>query len=141
RPGPTLVEIPADMWNAEVPGAIEYRPTRRALIAPDPEAVDRAAEALLAARMPLIYAGQGVHYAKAWPELRQVAELLEAPVTTSLEGKSAFPENHPLSLGSGGKTLPLAVAMHVREADVIFGVGASFTPTSYGIAFPTAGKT
>ena len=64
--------------------------------------VDKAAEALLDARMPLIYAGQGVHYAKAWPELKQVAELLEAPVTTSLEGKSAFPENHPLALGSGG---------------------------------------
>lgn len=140
RPGPTLVEIPADMWNAEVPGELDYRPTQRAVIAPDPRAVEAAAEALLAARMPIIYAGQGVHYAKAWPELRQVAELLEAPVTTSLEGKSAFPENHPLSLGSGGKTLPLAVERHVKESDLIFGVGASFTPTNYGIVFPTAGK-
>src|SRR5690606_11752359 len=141
RPGPTLVEIPADMWNADVPGQIDYRATRRALIAPDPQAVERAADALLNARMPMIYAGQGVHYAKAWEELRQVAELLEAPVTTSLEGKSAFPENHPLSLGSGGKSLPLAVAAHVRDSDVVLGVGASFTPTNYGIAFPTQGKT
>jgi acetolactate synthase-1/2/3 large subunit len=99
RPGPTLVEIPADLWNAEVPGELEYRPTRRALSAPDTQSVDAAAGALLAARLPLIYAGQGVHYAKAWPELKELAELLEAPVTTSLEGKSAFPENHALSLG------------------------------------------
>src|SRR6185436_19824909 len=70
RPGPTLVEIPADMWNADVPGEVEYRPTRRALSAPDAKSVDAAAEALLAARLPLIYAGQGVHYAKAWPELK-----------------------------------------------------------------------
>ncbi|HEY3518118.1 MAG TPA: thiamine pyrophosphate-requiring protein [Gammaproteobacteria bacterium] len=140
RPGPTLVEIPADLWNAEVPGEIEYRATRRALSAPDAQSVDAAAEALLAARLPLIYAGQGVHYAKAWPELKELAELLEAPVTTSLEGKSAFPENHVLSLGSGGRTMPRAVAMHVEEADLVFGIGASFTPTSYGIRFPTKGK-
>ena len=140
RPGPTLVEIPADMWNAEVPGEIEYRATRRILTAPDARSVDAATEALLAARLPLIYAGQGVHYAKAWPELKELAELLEAPVTTSLEGKSAFPENHALSLGSGGRTLPRAVATHVAEADLVFGVGASFTPTSYGIRFATKDK-
>ncbi|RPI63508.1 MAG: hypothetical protein EHM50_02195, partial [Lysobacterales bacterium] len=140
RPGPALVEIPADLWNVEVPGEIEYRPTRRIRSAPDAQSVDAAAEALLAARLPLIYAGQGVHYAKAWPELKELAELLEAPVTTSLEGKSAFPENHALSLGSGGRTLPRAVAMHVAEADLVFGVGASFTPTSYGIRFPTKDK-
>jgi acetolactate synthase-1/2/3 large subunit len=110
------------------------------LSAPDARDVDAAAEALLAARLPLLYAGQGVHYAKAWPELKEVAELLEAPVTTSLEGKSAFPENHALSLGSGGRTLPRAVAMHVAESDLVFGIGASFTPTSYGISFPAKGK-
>jgi acetolactate synthase I/II/III large subunit len=141
RPGPCLIEIPADMWTTEVPGAIDYRATRRVLSAPDPQSVDKAAEALLAARLPLLYAGQGVHYAKAWSELKEVAEVLEAPVTTSLEGKSSFPENHALSLGSGGKTLPRAVAMHVAEADLVFGIGASFTPTNYGIRFPQKGKT
>jgi acetolactate synthase I/II/III large subunit len=141
RPGPCLVEIPADLCTVDVPGGVEYRATRRMLSAPDPQSVEKAAEALLAARAPLIYAGQGVHYAKAWSELKALVELLEAPVTTSLEGKSAFPENHPLSLGSGGKTLPRAVAMHVAAADVVFGVGASFTPTSYGIRFATANKT
>jgi acetolactate synthase-1/2/3 large subunit len=141
RPGPCLIEVPADMWTAEAPGAVEYRVTRRVLSAPDPQSVDAAAVALIDAERPLLYAGQGVHYAKAWPELKAVAELLEAPVTTSLEGKSAFPENHALSLGSGGRSLPRAVATHVAEADVVFGIGASFTPTNYGIRFPTKDKT
>ena len=89
--------------------------------------------------MPLIYAGQGVHYAQAWNELRQVAELLEAPVCTSMEGKSAFPETHPLALGAGGNTSSRALATHVRESDVVFGVGVSFSP-GYSIRWPTAGK-
>lgn len=141
RPGPVLLEIPTDMWNEEVPGPIEYTKTRRILTAPDPASVDAAAAALIEAKRPVLYAGQGVHYARAWAELKQLAELLEIPVTTSLEGKSAFPETHPLSLGSGGVAMPRSVFQHVQDADVIFGAGASFTPTSFGIRFPASGKT
>lgn len=141
RPGPVLIEIPGDMWNVEVKGEIEYRPGRRITSAPDPKAVDAAAAALIAAKRPMIYAGQGVHYAKAWNELKAVAELLEAPVTTSLEGKSAFPETHPLSMGSGGVAMPRAVAAYVEESDLVFGAGASFTATGFGIRFPTKNKT
>jgi acetolactate synthase I/II/III large subunit len=140
RPGPVLIEVPGDMWNVEVPGTIDYKPTRRILSAPSHKDVDAAAEALVNAKRPLIYAGQGVHYARAWPELKAVAELLEAPVTTSLEGKSAFPEAHPLSLGSGGVSMPRAVFEHVQDADVVFGAGASFTATGFGIRFPTKDK-
>src|SRR5690606_15444971 len=68
RPGPVLLEIPGDMWDAEVPTPIDYKPSRRALTAPDAKSVDEAAAALIAAERPLIYAGQGVHYAKAWAE-------------------------------------------------------------------------
>lgn len=141
RPGPVLVEIPADVWEEEAPGVDEYVPSRRARSAPETDAVDAAAAVLVAAERPLIYAGQGVHHARAWTQLRELAELLEAPVTTSLEGKSTFPETHPLSLGSGGVAMPRAVFEHVRDADVVFGVGASFTATAFGIRFPTAGKT
>ena len=137
RPGPVLIEVPGDMWNQEIKGEIDYKPTRRILSAPNPADVDAAAAKLIAAKRPLIYAGQGIHYAKAWPELKAVAELLESPVTTSLEGKSAFPETHALSLGSGGVAMPKAVFQHVQEADVIFGAGASFTATGFGIRFPT----
>jgi acetolactate synthase-1/2/3 large subunit len=140
RPGPCLIEVPGDMWNVEVPGNIEYKKTRRVLSAPSHADVDAAAAALIEAKRPLIYAGQGVHYAKAWPELKAVAEILEAPVTTSLEGKSSFPENHPLSLGSGGVAMPRAVFQHVQDADVVFGAGASFTATGFGIRFPTKDK-
>jgi acetolactate synthase-1/2/3 large subunit len=141
RPGPVLIEVPTDIWNLEVEGSIDYKPTRRVLSAPSEKDVDQAAAALIAARRPLIYAGQGIHYARAWPELKKIAELLEAPVTTSLEGKSAFPETHPLSLGSGGVAMPKAVHQHVQDADVVLGAGASFTATSFGIRFPAAGKT
>jgi acetolactate synthase-1/2/3 large subunit len=68
--------------------------------------------------------------------LRQVAELLGAPVTTSLGGKSSFPEDHPLSLGSGGLAVPRPVRHFLDNADVIFGVGCSFTETNFGVAMP-----
>jgi thiamine pyrophosphate-dependent acetolactate synthase large subunit-like protein len=100
----------------------------------------QAAETLVNAARPVLYAGQGVHYAKAWSQLRQLAELLEAPVTTSLQGKSAFPEDHPLSLGSGGRSLPKPVHHFLQNSDVIFGIGCSFANTNYGIKFPS-GKT
>src|SRR5438874_12868662 len=105
RPGPVLVEFPTDILrDGEVPDALvaEYTKTPRLRSGPDPQSVAKIAEALVAAQRPVIVAGQGVHYGKAWPQLQTLAELLEAPVMTTLPGKSAFPENHPLSLGSGG---------------------------------------
>jgi acetolactate synthase I/II/III large subunit len=141
KPGPVLIEIFREIWGAEFVGELDYEPTTRAVYAPAPAAIDAAAVALVAAERPLIYAGQGVHYAGAWAELRQLAELLESPVTTSLNGKSAFPEDHPLALGSGGLAMPGPVFRHVQDADVILGAGASFTSTAFGIQFPTRGKT
>ena len=140
RPGPALVEFPTDLLDEEVPGTFDYRPTPSVRVGPDPDAVRDAAEALVAAERPVIYAGQGVHYAEAWSELKQLAELLEAPVTTSLDGKSAFPENHPLSLGNGGRSMPEPVHVFVQNADVIFGIGCSFTRTNFGLTMPE-GKT
>ena len=140
RPGPALVEFPTDILDEEVPGPFDYRPTPSVRVGPDPDAVHAAAEALVAAERPVIYAGQGVHYAQAWPELKQLAELLEAPVTTTLDGKSAFPENHPLSLGNGGRSMPEPVHVFVQNADVIFGIGCSFTRTNFGLTMPE-GKT
>ena len=140
RPRPVLVEIPTDVLAEEFPGTLSYRPTARLRTAPDPTAVAEVAAVLVAAERPVIYAGQGVHYAQAWRQLRALAELLEAPVTTSLQGKSAFPETHPLSLGSGGRSMPRAVHDFLQRADVIFGIGCSFAATNYGVKIP-AGKT
>ncbi len=140
RPGPALVEFPTDILGEEVPEPLDYRPTPSVRVGPDPDAVRAAAEVLVAAERPVIYAGQGVHYARAWSELKQLAELLEAPVTTTLDGKSAFPENHPLSLGNGGRSMPEPVHVFVQNADVIFGIGCSFTRTNFGLTMPE-GKT
>jgi thiamine pyrophosphate-dependent acetolactate synthase large subunit-like protein len=100
RGGPVLVEIPREAFTEEVPEPLAYTPATLPRIGPDPVAVRAVAKRLVAARRLVIYAGQGVHYARAWAELKRLAELLAAPVTTSLGGKSAFPENHRLSLGS-----------------------------------------
>ncbi len=133
RPGPCMVEIPDDLYDEEIPDDFVYRPSIRSSCAPDPEAVREAAKRLVDADLPVIYAGQGVHYAMAWDELKELAELLEAPVTTSIEGKSAFPETHPLSLQSGGLAYSKEIDTFLRRADVILGIGASFTNTAYGI--------
>ncbi|HET7343745.1 MAG TPA: thiamine pyrophosphate-requiring protein [Methylomirabilota bacterium] len=139
RPRPVLVEFPVDVLQAEVPD-FEYTPAPRLRTAPDPKSVSEVAAALVAAQRPVIYAGQGVHYAEAWPQLRALAELLEAPVTTSLQGKSAFPENHPLSLGSGGRSISKALHHFLTNADLIFGIGCSFSTTNYGVAMPRGKK-
>jgi thiamine pyrophosphate-dependent acetolactate synthase large subunit-like protein len=139
RGGPCLVEIPMDMFNDEVPGELDYTPVVATRYGPDPADVERAAALLASAKRPVIYAGQGVHWAKAWPQLRALAELLAAPVTTSLGGKSAFPEDHPLALGSGGLAVPATVPHFLKAADVILGIGCSFTESSFAVKMP-AGK-
>jgi len=138
RGGPCIVEIPTDIWNEEI-GDVDYTPVIKARSGPDQADVRKAAAAILAAKRPLIYAGTGVHWAEAWPQLKKFAELLGAPVTTSLGGKSSFPENHPLSLGSGGNAISKQVHHFVQNADLIIGIGCSFTETNFGIKFP-AGK-
>jgi acetolactate synthase-1/2/3 large subunit len=104
--------------------------------APESGAVRETAERLKKAKRPVLYVGQGVHYAQAWAQVRELAELLAIPVCTSLEGKSAFPEDHPLALGSGGAAIPLAVRHFLDNADVIFGIGCSFGETAFGVQMP-----
>jgi acetolactate synthase-1/2/3 large subunit len=136
RPRPVVIEIPVDVFPEEVPEPLAYRPTFHTRTAPDPQAVSEAARALVEAVRPVIYAGQGVHYARAWAQLRELAELLEAPVVTSLEGKSAFPESHPLSGGSGGRSIPKTVFHLLQNADTILGIGCSFTTSNFAAVIP-----
>ncbi|MEZ5557666.1 MAG: thiamine pyrophosphate-requiring protein [Pseudomonadales bacterium] len=140
RPGPVLIEVPVDVFGEDVPDDWVYTPSFRAKTAPDPAALAEASRVLAAAENPVIYAGQGVHYARAWDELRALAEEWNIPVTSSIEGKSAFPENHPLSLGSGGRANPRPVKAFLNDADVILGVGCSFALTAFGVQMPR-GKT
>ncbi|MEC7301804.1 MAG: thiamine pyrophosphate-requiring protein [Pseudomonadota bacterium] len=140
RGRPVLIEVPTDVFSEEFEGEIDYTPVYTTRSGPDPEAVKNAAKVLMEAKRPVIYAGQGVHYAEAWPQLKELALLMGSPVTTSLEGKSAFPENHPLSLGSGGRSMPRTVHEFLQNSDVIFGIGCSFTSTNFGVTMPK-GKT
>ena len=100
--------------------------------------MSEAARRLAAARHPVILAGQGVLYAGATAELVELAELTGAPVATTLNGKSAFPENHPLSLGTAARTRPAMVDEHYARADLILGVGTSFTRSLYITPLPGA---
>tara|TARA_Y100000385_G_scaffold186236_1_gene192404 strand:- start:231 stop:1865 length:1635 start_codon:yes stop_codon:yes gene_type:complete len=140
RGGPVMIEIPLDVFGEEVSDDFTYVPSFATRSAPDPADITQVAKVLASANNPVIYAGQGVHYAQAWPELKELAETWNIPVTTSIEGKSAFPENHPLSLGSGGRSLPRNVHEFLRDSDVIFGIGCSFALTAFGVQMPK-GKT
>ena len=142
RPGPVMVEIPADVATQEVDPSIldGYRPVKAAVSEANPQDVLEAAKALLGARNPIIHAGQGVLYADATQELVELAELVQAPVMTTMAGKSAFPERHPLALGSGSGVMSAPVFEFLSRADVVFGVGTSFT--KHGMTTPIpAGKT
>ena len=139
RPRPALVEFPSDLFGEEIPDTFDPTPVPTTRYGPDSASIAAAADALLAAECPVIYAGQGVHYAQAWNSLKELAELLAAPVTTSLGGKSAFPEAHPLALGSGGRAIPKPVHDYLQKSDLVLGIGCSFTRTGFGVKIP-AGK-
>ena len=128
RPGPVMVEIPADVVGHELgDGRIDYTPVRPARSAGDPRDIDETARLLVEARVPIIFAGQGVLYAEASTELVELADLLQAPVMTSVDGESAFPEDHPLALGSGGIVYTGAGRHFLAECDTVFGIGCSLT--------------
>lgn len=137
--GPVMVEIPADVAEAEVDDAIpaSYRPVRAVVAAPNPDDVQRAARALLDARHPVLLAGQGALYAGAGPELIELAELLGVPVATTMAGKSAFPEKHPLALGSVSGVMNEAARHFVQQADLVCGIGTSFTRHIMSMPVPT----
>jgi acetolactate synthase-1/2/3 large subunit len=141
RPGPVMVEIPADVALEEVPeSALQYTAVRATQPAGNPRDITEAARALLEARSPVIHAGQGVLYAEATDELLELAELLQVPVMTTMGGKGAFPENHPLALGSGSGVMSRPVYHFLRDADVLFAVGTSLTKHGMATTIPP-GKT
>src|SRR5436853_4622719 len=135
RPGPVLLLLPRDLGEydeAEHP----YTPVKGWRSGPDPDDVKTAVRTLLGAKDPLLYVGEGVLYADATSELLKFAELAQVPVLTTLKGKSAFPENHPLSVGCRG-----SLAEHfLRKANVLFSIGSSLFPNRFSHAVPDADK-
>jgi len=128
RPSPVVLELPDDVAKAEVEDSdSSYKAVKGWKPAGDPKDVQVAVKALLAAKDPVIYVGQGVFCADACNELLEFAELVQVPVTTTLVGKSAFPENHPLSIGfiRGDP-----VVHFLERADLVFSVGSGLNQTT-----------
>jgi acetolactate synthase-1/2/3 large subunit len=140
KAGPVLIEVPDEVFEAEFKGPLDYRPVPVQRVAPDPDAVKKAAEMLLAARHPLLWAGQGIHYAEAGERLAALAELIPAPVVATNPGKSAIPDSHPLALGGATRSRSKVFADFMQKADLVFAIGSSLTVTNFGPAVP-AGKT
>jgi acetolactate synthase-1/2/3 large subunit len=135
RPGPVLLIVPPNLGEYDE-DAHPYTPVKGWRSAPDPDDVKAAVQALLRAQNPLLYVGEGVFYSQAMDELQQFAELAQVPVLTTLKGKSAFPENHPLSVGVRG-----ALAEHfLHKCDLLFAIGSSLFPNRFSHAIPDAGK-
>jgi len=137
KPGPVLIETAANLlwgkWEGDKP---VYHPPSRHVSMADPADVSRIIDTLLDAKRPIIIAGHGVLYAQAWEELLAFAEFMQIPVTTSLLGKSAFPENHELALGTAGRTITEAAGHFANEADFILGIGTSFTINDFTARMP-----
>jgi len=142
RSGPVMVEVPADVMTAEFAGnEVDYTAVRRTRSAGDPRDIDDAIKMLIEAKSPIVIAGQGVLYAEASAELVALAELLDIPVMTTTDGKSAFPEDHALALGSGGVVYTGHGRHFLLESDVIFAIGTSLTRHNISTPIIPPGKT
>lgn len=129
KPGPAMVEIPIDLATAEVDPTLvaAYRPVPMVASMGAPDDVDAAVHAVLNARRPIVIAGAGVLYAEASEELTELAEYLQLPVMTTMAGKSAFPEVHPLSLGSADAVMSGPAYRFLKDADLVLAIGSSLT--------------
>jgi len=136
KPGPVLIELPEEVAEAEFRGALNYTPVPVQRSAPDPDAIAKAVEMLLAAKHPILWAGQGVHYAEAGDRLAALAELIPAPVVATNPGKSAIPENHPLALGGATRSRSKVFADFMKKADLVVAIGSSLTVTNFGPSVP-----
>jgi acetolactate synthase I/II/III large subunit len=141
RRGPVLVAVANDvLYEPTDDSAWELSYPRGLRAQANPQDVREVAAIIAAASSPVVVAGQGVLYADATAELVRLAEMLDVPVATTLNGKSAFPENHPLSLGTAARTRPATVDRFFERADVVLGVGTSFTRSLYITAMPTQAR-
>ena len=135
--GPVVVELSEDVCDQQVPPAgREYHAPTRQIQRPATEDVRAAAEALLAAKKPLIWSGAGVLFARATEELKALAELTEVPVFCTMPGKSSFDERHPLALGAGSRATSLPARRWIEECDVLLALGSSLTRSLYGQVIP-----
>jgi acetolactate synthase-1/2/3 large subunit len=129
RPGPVVIDLPKDVQlastNYEYPDKVElrgYKPTYSG----NARMVEKATKMILAAKRPVIYVGGGASLTDAHQELLELAEKINAPVTTTLMGMASFPKTHRLSLGMLGMHGTYYANMAVTNADVLIALGARF---------------
>ena len=138
RPGPVLVDIPKDIvdptnpasatgWDwptdAEVEASLPgYRPATKG----DPQAIERAAEMILAAERPILYVGGGILKARAAEVLLELAELTDIRVVTTLMARGAFPDGHDLCLGMPGMHGNYTAVTSMQRSDLLIALGARF---------------
>ena len=133
RPGPVVLAIP-DAGGLYDETADPYIPVKGWKSAPDPADVTGAIDLILKAQNPIIYAGEGVIYAGASAELTSLAELVNAPVISTLKAKGAFAEDHPLFVGVRGDH----VEHYLRQCDLVLAVGTSLSPDRFSHGIPDA---
>jgi len=129
RPGPVLIDIPKNILNARtmwhdplelnLPG---YRPT----VEGHPMRVRDAVEKIAASKRPVLYVGGGIIKANAAEQLRRFADLTGAPVTTTLMGRGAFPDSHPLAMGMPGMHGTYTAITAIQKADLLIAIGVRF---------------
>ncbi|OFW60107.1 MAG: acetolactate synthase large subunit [Candidatus Solincola sediminis] len=132
RPGPVHLDFPVDILfesrdDSEINLLAPDRYRTEVQPAGDPQAIDRAVEMMFAAEKPHIHAGGGVMRAKAWDEVRELAEYLQIPVTTSISGRGVLPEDHPLLFtpkGMGG-------IMAESNADLVLNIGCTVSEMDF----------
>ena len=129
RPGPVLIDLPKDIqvtkYKFKYPETVSlrgYKPT----YAGNKRQINKAAKMFLEAKRPVLYVGGGINLSAANEELLKLAEMTQAPVTTTLMAMSGFPQNHPLALGMLGMHGTFYANMAVTECDLLIAVGARF---------------
>ena len=137
RGGPVVLELTADVCAEAVPEASQrYTSPKRVRQLPAPDEITAAAQALLAAKRPMIWAGAGVLMSQATQALQALAEQIDIPVFTTMEGKSAFDERHPLSLGAGSNATTGPAHTWIQESDLILALGSSLSFNAYTLRVP-----
>jgi len=127
RPGPVLLSLPNDVATETIESGARYVCVPRWRAGPDHAAVGKAVDLLFSAKRPVVLVGGGVHAAGAYANLLRLVERVRLPVATTMNGKGAIAENHPLALGVGGLSATAMVDHFLRRADLVLAVGTSLT--------------
>ena len=132
RPGPVLVDFPKDVAQSEVewvespsPEDLDL-PGYHPLVEADQDAIEAAAAMIAGAQRPVLYVGGGVVKANASEELRELAEIVGAPVVTTLMARGSLPDSHELNVGMPGMHGNYTAIMAIQEADLLVSLGARF---------------